>query len=116
MKKVIAVLGLLVTTNTMADEGWVRVGDGVWIQKESVVVAPKVVGAVIRINTKRVGFHRLLVGAEVCAKGYGHVFLTDISYGDADKIDYVKGGGTVAATIADILCGVKEEVDREGGM
>jgi hypothetical protein len=116
MNKIIAVLALIASTVSIADDGWVKIADNAWIQKGSAVADAEVVGATIRIKSDTVKFYRFAVTGEVCDKGYGHVVVTNINFEDASKIDYVKNGGTLAANIADILCIIKKQLNEEGGI
>ena len=104
-----------VSTDPWIDIGTGSKGTSIAINRTSFDVIPDKDGQTFRTVTFRmqkngvVTFARFVVFDRVCAAGEGPVYVLAFDTDNVEKHGYVKHGGNVITTIADIVCAVRAD-------
>ena len=64
-------------------------------------------GPIESTSDKTIYYSRFLISDKDCTLGVGTVKLTELSGKLKMNADYVNGGNSIAAAIADVICGMK---------
>ncbi len=126
MKKlVVAAIASLSLTTSIANNGWSEVannGNTTWHIKDGSLEFRKtkggayiavVVGRITDSKTSQITLRKWYVSAIDCKKKMGKLVTLDISGEYKGENDFVEGAGTIATSIADIICGAAEYSIRE---
>jgi hypothetical protein len=71
-----------------------------------------ILGRITKKQSATITFHQWYVDENVCSSGRGKLTTTDISGNYEYDNDIILGGGTIASSIADIICGI---VNKKNG-
>lgn len=131
MIKVAALLGLILAGNALA----VEVDPKVWVpmassennseqydfygKKGSFSHAKKVTTGIVQqvrkdklSNDGKITYYKIKIGDAECAQGFGKLNYYDLGDNFLFNADFIKDGGSVGATLGDILCQVGEGLPK----
>lgn len=114
------ITALLVASTPVSTDPWIDLGTGsmgtsVALNRSSFRVIPDKDGQTFRTVTFRMQkngtatFARFVIFDRVCAAGEGPVYVLALDTDNVEKHGYVKQGGNVITTIADIVCAVRAD-------
>lgn len=127
---IISTLLAAAVATSSANNPWVDIGTGtmgtaVSINRTSFEVIPDRDGQTFRTVTFRmtktgvITFARFIVFDNVCQAGSGEVYVLSLDSSNVEKHGYIKDGGSLITTIADVVCAVRADrvlqADPKGG-
>lgn len=126
IRVLIAVVCFTSTTVAVASDTWILLAetdDFRWDGKAGTLTATtnngkqivySALGKITDKKTTRISFERWYVRKVDCQKGTGKLVTTDVNGDFKFDSDFVLDGGSVAATLADMLCGFGNSVQDKG--